>query len=125
MTDPDRAQYLCDNAVAIVTDLEARIVRYKNTITALEKSRADMRGLLTTQAELLAHRAEKILGLLGFIQAAVDDLLDIHPFAVDQAVNPEPSLAEVVKGVVEKIVHLRKIHKDLLAENDRLKGIFT
>lgn len=39
----DREAYIKTNAVSIVQELEARIERYKETITRLEKSRSDMR----------------------------------------------------------------------------------
>ena len=51
MTSEDREQYIKDNAVALVTRLEAKCERYREIVKPLENSRTAMRRLLVETTE--------------------------------------------------------------------------
>ena len=51
MTSEDREQYIKDNAVALVTRLEAKCERYREIVKRLENSRTAMRRLLVETTE--------------------------------------------------------------------------
>ncbi len=48
-TTEDRERFINDNAVAMVTGLEAKVARYRKLIKKLEQSRSDLRRLLEKQ----------------------------------------------------------------------------